>query len=264
MTQDEPTNVARKHRDGVVWLTIQRPEQLNAISSGVVRELHAFVEEADSRIEDRVVVVTGAGRAFSAGADLHQVSDLTMSPPALRALLVAWSEAFRAIERCSKPVIAAVNGLALAGGLELALSCDLIVASDAATLGDVHIRYGLVPGGGATQRLPDAIGRRRARWLMYTGATLSAAEAQAWGLVQQVFPDEGFDEAVHELAASMARRSQPSLAFMKRLSASSSVDGGLDLETESAPHVLTGPDAREGFAAFSGRREPDFSASTAP
>lgn len=254
-------DVTSDRRDGVVWLTIERPDQMNAISTGVVRDLRRHVEAAAAEPADRAVVVTGSGRAFCAGADLREAAELTASAATFREWLLAWRDAFRAIERCPKPVLAAVNGLTLAGGLELALACDLIVAADTAVLGDVHARYGLVPGGGGSRRLPDAVGSRRARWLMYSGETLTAAEAEAWGLVQKVLPAEGFREAVHELAAAMARRSQPSLAFMKRLSASRLVDDeALDLEIEAAAHVVTGPDAREGLTAFVEKRDPVFTA----
>lgn len=252
-------SVTSDREAGVVRLTIRRPEQMNAISTGVVDDLQRHLADIAARPDDRVVVLTGAGRAFCAGADLIEAEGLIGDPAAFRRWLLSWREAFRALETCPKPVIAAVQGLALAGGLELALSCDVIVASDRATLGDVHARYGLVPGGGGSQRLPDAVGTRRARWLMYTGATLTAAEAADWGLVQQVFPADGFEARVAELAAAMAARSQPSLAFMKRTTASRLVDDrGLDLEIEAAVHVLAGPDAVEGLAAFREKREPAF------
>jgi enoyl-CoA hydratase/carnithine racemase len=156
-------------------------------------------------------------------------------------------------------VIAAVNGLGLAGGLELALACDFIVARRGARIGDAHANYGLAPGGGGTQRLPDAIGARAARWLMFTGETLSAEKAEAIGLVQQVFDDATFMDDVWAMGATMATRSAPGLAFMKRLSSPQGVTGrGLDLEIDGAAHLIVAPDAREGLAAFGEKRRPRF------
>ncbi len=252
-------NLGSERRDGVVWLTIQRPDQMNAISTGVVRELLEEVEAARSNPEDRVIVLTGAGRAFCAGADLREAAELTRSPAEFRGWLLEWKRAFTALEQCPKPVIGAINGLCLAGGLELALACDVLVASDAAQIGDVHARYGLVPGGGGSRRLTNAVGVRRARWLMYTGRTLSAHEAEQWGIVQHVVAADRFADEVREIATEMARRSQPSLAFMKRLSQVRD-DEGLDLELEAAAHLVAGPDAQEGLAAFLAKREPEFTA----
>ncbi|HZB48119.1 MAG TPA: enoyl-CoA hydratase/isomerase family protein [Mycobacteriales bacterium] len=253
--------VLSEEKDGVLTLRLNRAEALNALSGELVAGLAAGVAGAAADDAVRVVVITGSGRAFCAGADLREARELVGDAAAFRGWLLEWRAAFDSFERCGKPVIAAVNGLALAGGLELALSCDLIVASDAAGIGDAHVRYGLVPGGGGSQRLPDAVGTRWARWLMYTGETLDAATAHRIGLVQQVFPAASFDADVAAMAATMARRSTAALAFMKRASRTRLVtDDGLDLEIEAAARVVTGPDAREGLAAFVEKREPRFAA----
>jgi enoyl-CoA hydratase/carnithine racemase len=248
--------------DGVLALTLDRPNDMNALSSALVAALRTAIDEAALNPDAKVVVITGAGRAFCSGADLIEAADIATSIEAFRSMVIPWRDAFNAIERCPKPVIAAVNGIALAGGLELALACDLIIASEAARLGDGHIRYGLVPGGGASQRLPQAIGSRQARWLMYSGEVLDARQAEAIGLVQKVFPADSFADDVRETAFRMARRSGTALAFMKRMSAPHLSDDGLDLEIESAARVITGPDAREGLAAFAEKREPVFASTT--
>lgn len=248
-------------RDRVAWLTLNRPDQMNALSQPLMRELRDAVRSASEDPAVHVIVVTGAGRAFCAGADLAEAKETLATPAAFRESLLVWRDAFAAMADCSKPVIAAVNGVALAGGIELALACDVIVATRSAKLGDVHARYGLVPGGGGSQRLPDAVGTRWARWLMYTGAVMSAEEALRIGLVQAVYDDDAFAESVHSLTDVMSRRSGPGLAFMKRLSASPRVtDTGINLELEGAVHLVSGPDAREGLAAFQAKREPDFTA----
>lgn len=248
-------------RDRVLWLTLDRPDQMNALCTPLMAELRDAIHTAAGDDTVHVIVVTGAGRAFCAGADLAEAQQTLATPATFRQSLLSWRDAFAAIAECSKPVIAAVNGVALAGGIELALACDVIVATRSAKLGDVHARYGLVPGGGGSQRLPDAVGTRWARWLMYTGEVLSADDARKIGLVQAVYQDEEFTESVRSLTDTMSHRSGPGLAFMKRLSASPRVtEAGINLELEGAVHLVTGPDAQEGLAAFIGKRDPEFTA----
>ena len=259
MPQDE---LLIENQEGVLRLVLNRPEQMNALCSPLVAALHAAVDGAASDPAVRVIVITGGGRAFCAGADLAEVGQLSADPAGFRRFLVSLRDALLAMERCPKPVIVAVNGITLAGGLELALAADFIVMSSGARIGDGHARYGLVPGGGGTQRLPDAVGPRFARWLMYTAATLTAEEAQRAGLVQQVFDEATFEKDVAALARRLAGLSQPGLAFMKRMSVSRSVTvDGLDLEVEAAVGVIGGPDAREGVSAFLDKRDPVFTAS---
>jgi enoyl-CoA hydratase/carnithine racemase len=254
-------HVLRESRDGVLRQTLNRPEQLNALNTDLVRALGDAVADARDDPTTRVVLITGSGRAFCAGADLVEAETIVQDAAAFRSWLLVWRDAFRSLEQLDKPVIAAVNGTALAGGLELALSCDVIVAARSARIGDAHANFGLVPGGGGSQRLPDAVGTRWARWLMYSGEVLAAERALAIGLVQAVYDDATFEADVQALAATMATRSARGLAFMKRLSSSPRVtDNGLDYELEAAAHVVVGPDAREGFAAFRDKRTPRFTA----
>lgn len=245
--------------DRVRWITLNRPDQMNALSRPLMTELSEAIGSAAASPEVHVIVVTGSGRAFCAGADLAEAKVNLSSPASFRESVLIWRDTFAAIAACSKPVIAAVNGVALAGGIELALACDLIVASRQAKLGDVHARYGLVPGGGGSQRLPDAVGTRWARWLMFTGEVISADEAIRIGLVQAVYEQDDFVTSVQDLCATMGRRSGPGLAFMKRMTAPSRVtEAGINLELEAAVHLVGGPDAMEGLAAFAEKREPEF------
>jgi enoyl-CoA hydratase/carnithine racemase len=249
----------RELRDGVLRLTMDRPDQMNALDTALVTALGDAVREANADSEVRVVHLTGSGRAFCAGADLAEAGELTEDGARFGAWLELWRATFDAIESSPKPVVALLNGLTLAGGLELALTCDFMIASSAAKVGDVHANYGLVPGGGGTQRLPDAIGTRHARWLMYTAAVLTADEALRIGLVQQVLPAERFDDDAWQLGLATARRSAPGIAFMKRMSANRGVDPrALDEEAAGAVRVVTGPDGREGLAAFKAKRTPVF------
>jgi enoyl-CoA hydratase/carnithine racemase len=249
-----------RERDGAVeWWTLNRPDKMNALSSELVAGIAGAVNAVRDDATVRVVVVTGAGQAFSAGADLEEALAVAGDRARFSGLLASWRAAFREIELLPLPVIAAVNGIALAGGLELALACDFIVASSAARIGDGHIRYGLVPGGGGSQRLPDAVGVRTARWLMYSGALLDAESAHQLGLVQRVLPAESFRADVQAMASTMAARSSSALAFMKRMTRRRSV-GDLDLqaELEEASRVVAGADAREGLRAFVAGEEPAF------
>lgn len=252
--------VVVERQRGVVVVRLHRPDQMNALSAGLIRALRAEIASVRRDPTARVVVLTGDGRAFSAGADLKEASEALADPLRFRAVLRTWRDTFLDIERLDLPVIAGVNGVALAGGLELALACDLIVAGPRARLGDAHINYGLVPGGGGSQRLVDAVGPRFARWMMYTGALLGPDEARSVGLVQHVLADDDFDSRLVELAVTIATRSPDALSFMKRMTGSShtTVDA-LDHEIESAIHVITAPNAREGFAAFVAGRRPVFS-----
>lgn len=250
--------VLRELRDGVLHLTMNRPDQLNSLNTELVRGIGAAIDQAHND-DVRVVVITGAGRAFCAGADLIEAGSIVQIASDFRDWTLLWRQAFDSFEALDKPVVAAINGIACAGGLELALACDVMVATRSAKIGDVHANYGLVPGGGGSQRLPDAVGTRWARWLMYTGEMLTAERALAIGLIQEVFDDETFVDKVHSMAAKMAARSAPGLAFMKRLSRSPRVDDrGLALEIESAAHLIAAEDAREGFAAFKEKRAPHF------
>lgn len=245
-------------RGGVLTITMNRPQQLNALSGDLVRGVAAAVR--DARSDDvRVVVITGSGRAFCAGADLIEAGSIVQVAADFRSWLLLWRSAFDSFEELDKPVVAAINGITCAGGLELALACDVMVATRSAKIGDVHANYGLVPGGGGSQRLPDAVGSRWARWLMYSGELMTAEQALSIGLVQKVFEDATFTDDVWAMANKMANRSAPALALMKRLSRSTRVDDkGLALEIEAAAHLIVAEDSREGLAAFKEKRAPRF------
>jgi enoyl-CoA hydratase len=254
------TDVLLQIRRGrVLELRLNRPGQMNALSTQLIAELNEAVRVAC--VDDTVaaVFITASGRAFSAGADLVEAKAQLADPARFRDGLEVWRATFRALEALPKPVIAVVDGLAIAGGLELALSCDVIVATDRARLGDGHATYGLVPGGGGSQRLPDAVGVRAARWLMYTGALVDAHAAQQLGLVQHVVPAAELDAWLDELAETLSGRSPAALAFYKTMTASAAVtDERLAHEVLAAVAVVSGPDAQQGLAAFEAKRKPRF------
>lgn len=250
--------VRHEHVGHTLWLILNRPDSMNALSVPLMRELRRGIQAGSTDPDVHSLVITGAGRAFCAGADLAEAKERVQTPRLFQSGLHEWLDTFGQIEACPKPVIAAVNGVALAGGIELALACDVIVASSGAKLGDVHARYGLVPGGGGSQRLPNAVGTRWARWLMYTGDIIDAQQALAIGLVQAVLPQEDFREQLQSHTDQMNQRSRPSLALMKRLTAPDIRDFDLHAEIDAAVLLLTGPDAQEGLRSFEEKREPQF------
>jgi enoyl-CoA hydratase/carnithine racemase len=210
----------------------------------------------------RAVVLRGAGRAFCAGADLKYLKQaIGDDQQGMAGFLERLLALFDRLERFPLPVIAAVNGLALAGGLEIVLCCDLVIAGQSARLGDAHANYGLLPGGGGSVRLPRKIGPTRAKHLLFTGAFVPAADLVAAGLVNEVVPDEELDEAVDRLVAAMAQKSPLGLRRMKAL-----VDDGLEQPRETAlRHEILAlqvharsHDMQEGLAAFEQKRKPNF------
>ena len=250
-------------RDRVAWVTLNRPDDLNCIDDVLASELAAAVDEAQSDDGVRLVVFTGAGRAFCAGADLKHVLGILKRQDVeeIRRFMVLAREMFAHVARCEKPLIAAVNGIAAAGGCELILACDLVIAAESATIGDAHANYGLLPGGGGSARLPRKIGPTRAKYLLYTGEFLPAATLRDWGLVNEVVPDDTLIEAAVAMAAKLAAKSPLVLRRMKQL-----VDDGLDASLETALKAetqaweghATAADLAEGLAAFSEKRAPEY------
>ncbi|MGH7076056.1 MAG: enoyl-CoA hydratase/isomerase family protein [Stellaceae bacterium] len=244
------------HQYGAIgWITFNRPQVLNAINYEVFdafdEHLARFV--ADSTV--RAVAITGAGRAFSAGAD---ISLLAAGEERDRALMMRRSHVMMAaIEAAPKPVIAAVNGIAAGGGFEVALSCDFILAERSAGFGMTEIRYGFLPGGGGTQRLPRRLSRAQAAYLLMSGDMLTADRAAALGLVMRVVEDGMLAEGVREFAAPFIMRSPVAIAQAKRLvrlSGELPLSAGLEMEVAANVTLLDTNEAREAMAAFLARK----------
>src|SRR5690349_11597035 len=210
--------------DGIERITLDRPAQLNAISPELLEDLDRACALVEDDASVRVVTLTAAGRAFCAGADLRAVRELSPDAARWSVFMGLWHRVFDRIEALPVPVIAGVHGLALAGGLELVLVADLVVADEAARLGDQHANFGLVAGGGGSQRLPRLIGARRAKELMLLGGWVDAAQALHWGLVNRVAPAGQVAAAAEALARELAGKSAAASRTAKRL-----VDQGLDL-----------------------------------
>jgi enoyl-CoA hydratase/carnithine racemase len=247
-----------ERRDDVLWIWFDRPEVRNCINLDVVGDLGAI---ADAVLADeglRCLVIGGRGGVFCAGGDIGGAG---ADPQAAVALAAEISGAFARIETLPLPVIAMVEGVALAGGLELMLCCDIVFASETARFGDGHARVGLVPGGGGSVRLPRRIGAGRAKQMMFTGTLFGASQMLNWGLVDTLVPDTRLEAAVAELAASIAEGSPLALRRMKRLvaeTAAMDIDMALAHEQRALGEQAGSHDMAEGLVAFAERRKPRF------
>lgn len=253
-------HVIYEKRDHIAFITMNRPEALNARNNKLRAELHASFQDADADPEVRVVVLTGTGRAFCVGRDLKEAA---ANPPGsaieARASRGVSTGDTRVLEALSKPVIAAINGLALGGGLELALCCDIRIAADTAQVGLPEASRGIMPGGGGTQRLPRLVGRAVALQLMFTGESISAQEAHRIGLVNTVVPADELMAAAEDMGRAIAARAPLSLRFIKeavRKGLEMPLEGGLALEADLSTILSTSEDSKEGPRAFAEKRQP--------
>jgi len=246
---------------GIARITLNRPDRLNAISPELLQDLDRACDAVEADAAVRVVTLTAAGRTFCAGADLRAVRELSPDPQRWGAFMGLWHHVFDRIEALPGPVIAGVHGLALAGGLELVLVADLVVADEGARLGDQHANFGLVAGGGGSQRLPRLIGSRRAKELMLLGGWLSAAEALEWGMVNRIVPAGTVAKAVEEMAGALAAGSGSANRTVKTLvnrAFDTDLAEGLELERRLVAQHMRSADAAEGLRAFAEKRKPVF------
>ena len=255
-------NIELEWRGAWAQLTLARPDKLNPLDWATVRELKAAVETIEAKPAIFAVVITGRGRSFSAGGDLDGYLDLYRNPEKFAAFLEDFFEMLNAIEASSKIYVAAINGVCVAGGLELLLACDLVLAAASAKIGDGHLNFGQLPGAGGSQRLPRAIGLLRAKHLMLTGKLVTAAEAKEMGLVNEVVPDDALDAAATAMIADLDEKSRVGLRGAKHLAnltLSTDLAAGLRQEIEFVHrYATTEPDATEGLMAFKEKRKPEF------
>ena len=245
-------------RDGpVAIVTMNRPQQMNALSYGLVKELALAMESLDQEPEIRAIVVTGGEKVFAAGADIKEMADAGPGDEVLQGRL-----AFRdRINKITKPVIAAVSGFALGGGCELAMSCDIIIASETARFGQPEVNLATIPGSGGTQRLTKAVGKYKAMELVLSGEAISASEAERLGLVNKVVPVELLIEEAKGIAKKIAAK--PPLAVKVAKEAilkawNAPLDQGLEFERESFYRLFGSEDRKEGMKAFLEKRKPVF------
>ncbi|HYA57217.1 MAG TPA: enoyl-CoA hydratase-related protein [Thermoplasmata archaeon] len=252
--------VGRKsEEDGVEILVLKNPP-VNAISTTLMRDLEGQVKALAEDPKVRAVIITGDGQYFSAGADLKEMAtlDLSTAPEIVR----RGHALFKSIAELKPPVVAAINGLAVGGGLELALSCDIRVAGESAKLGAPEVVYGLMPAYGGTQRLPRLIGLAKAKELIFTGAMISAAEALKIGLVNRTVPSGQELRAARDLAHTIAQKAPKAVQAAKRAMREGierPLTEGIAFESQQFEHeVLPSEDLGEGIAAFVERRPPKF------
>ncbi len=251
--------VTREECIGII--TIDRPEVLNVLSHATMAELSAAIDELGNDKNVRCIVLTGVGeKASAAGADINELRALTSAAEA--ADFAAWGQGILLkIENLDKPVIAAINGYALGGGCELAMACDIRIAADSAKLGQPEINLGLFPGYGGTQRLPRLVGKGRAKWLVFTGDTISAQEALRIGLVDLIAPAAELMEAAKDLAHRLAAKAPVALAWAKQcinVGTQTDLAAGCAYEASQFGLVCGTEDRIEGTSAFLEKRLPRF------
>jgi enoyl-CoA hydratase len=256
-------NILFEVQDGVGVLTFNRPKALNALNPKTLEEVSEVIDRVEQDENVRVLVLTGAGdKAFVAGADITEFPK--MNPLQARTFAETGQGVFFKLEHLPKPVIACVNGFALGGGCEIAMSCDFIYTSDKARFGQPEVNLGLIPGFGGTQRLARMIGAAKAKELCMTGEMIDAQQAKELGLVAKVFPAEQLVEETMKAAKLLATRAQGVLRSIKQV-----INRGLDVDLKSACALeaetfglcFASQDAKEGVTAFLEKRKPEFKGS---
>lgn len=251
------------HDDGVAVVTLNRPDRMNTLGGTMKPDLYdLFMNVMLNDRNVRCVVLTGQGeRAFCAGADIKERAANRPVPAEYFAKQKYTHDLFTGIEEFERPVIAAINGVALGGGCELALCADIRIAADTARIGLTEVKLGVLPAAGGTQRLPRLIGESRAKEMMFTGNMLSADEALACGLVSKVVPQADLMETALTMAREIASKPPLSVSFIKQAVHAGmqvGMEAGLDYERYAAAMLMDSEDRKEGFAAFLEKRKPVF------
>lgn len=250
-------NIVVATEDGIGLVTLNRPEVLNALNQATMDELVDALEAFDRDDGVRCIIITGSGRAFAAGADIKEMAGAT----AVQMLAGYRFQQWERIRHIGTPLIAAVSGFALGGGCELAMLCDMIVASETAQFGQPEINIGLMPGAGGTQRLTRAVGKARAMEMVLTGRSISARQAEAWGLVNRLVPVEVVLDEAKRLAQEIAARPAVAVRLAKEAvlkAFDTHLEGGLDFERKCFYLLFSTEDHAEGIDAFLNKRPPNF------
>ncbi|MCI0810589.1 MAG: enoyl-CoA hydratase/isomerase family protein [Chloroflexi bacterium] len=258
----EYTNIKLEKENRVATIRLDRPDALNALSPELLTELSSAVAEAGGDESIKALVVRGEGRAFCAGADLTYFQSTFDDPTLLPKYATQINDVLRQIESLPFPAIAVVHGFALAGGLELMMACDMVLVAEDARIGDQHVNFGLMPGGGSTQRLPRRVGLQRAMELLTTGKWISGAEAADWGLALRAVPADSLDEELETLLTALRTKSREGLALIKAVTLRGmglSIEDGVALESHAfVQYMTTSPHPAEGIKAFIEKRQPEF------
>ena len=246
-------------KDNIALVTIDRPEALNALNSTVIAELEQVVTELENDGTVRAMILTGEGRSFVAGADIGEQYPLDLDGG--RRWGQRGSALFRRMERLEFPTIAAVNGFALGGGCELAMSCDIILASEKAKFGQPEVGLGITPGFGGTQRLPRRVGVAKAKELIFSGRMVKADEAERIGLVNAVYAPEALLDGAMEMARSFAKNAPIAVKYAKACidrGMQTDIDSGIACENELFAMCFATADQKEGMSAFLEKRTAEF------
>lgn len=251
-------NILLKNDGTIAFITINRPESLNALNARTINELSSALDGLDADTSCRAIILTGSGeKSFVAGADIKEFSDFGQEK-AEELARTGQNTLFDKIENMTKPVIAAVNGFALGGGLELAMACHIRYASENARLGLPEVTLGLIPGYGGTQRLPKLVGKGMANEMIFSAKMIPAARAKEIGLVNEVYPIEELLTKAKELADVIARNSPMAISKAIHAVNLSDTDRGFETEIRSFGELFDLADKKEGVSAFLEKRKPDF------
>jgi enoyl-CoA hydratase len=253
----ELIKVTEQHVPAVALIQLNRPKELNALNTQLMQELRDTLQQLDKNDQVRVVVITGNDQAFAAGADIKQMADKS----AIDMLIIDQFSTWDQIRKTRKPIIAAVSGFSLGGGCELAMTCDMIIASETAKFGQPEIKIGVMPGAGGTQRLTRAIGKAKAMELILTGRFISAEEAHFYGLVNKVVPVEMYLHEAMQLATEIAQMS-PIAALLAKEAVNRAfethLDEGLMFERKNFYMTFASEDQKEGMKAFIEKRKAEY------
>ena len=259
------STIITEEKDGILTITLNRPDVMNAFNLKMISEVSSALDSAEEDGNIKVVIITAKGKVFCAGADLKEIRGFFEGPYVKSRDFDAFSQTLNRmlnkIEKLRKPVIAAINGYALAGGLELVMVCDLAVCSEHAKLGDQHANVGLLPASGGTQRLPRLIGIRKAKELLFTGDMISAEEAERLGLVNKVVPESELLSAAEEMAGKIVKKSPTATESLKNLVYDGThvdLDTALELERGAVVRHHGTQDIKEGINSFLEKRKPIF------
>ena len=258
----EYTNIKLEKENLVATIRLNRPDAMNALNPDLLEEFSAAVTDVEGDDGIKALVIRGEGRAFCAGADLTYFETAFTDAAMLDVFLSRMNTLLFKLEALPIPVIAVVHGFALAGGLELMMACDMVIAAEDARIGDQHVNFGLMPGGGSTQRLPRRVGMQRAMELLTTGRWLNGSEAVEWGLALRAVPAEGLDDELERLLAPLRTKSRPGLGWIKSVTLRGqdlALRDGIALEGLAfAQYVFTSSHPAEGIQAFKEKRQPEF------
>jgi len=245
------------NEDAIGIVQLNRPKVLNALNFELMSELVSGLEELDRDEAVKVIILTGGERSFAAGADLAEMSQAKPVDLLLGRRFELWDR----IRKISKPIIAAVNGYCLGGGNELAMNCDIVVASETATFGQPEVNVGIIPGAGATQRLPRVVGKYKAMEMILTGKSISADEAYRIGLVNHVVPPESLMDEAKKIATDIASKPPISIRSAKEAilkAQDTTLEVGLEFERKTFYMLFATEDGKEGMKAFLEKRKPTF------